>query len=408
MAITINKKPNEFNGAYNDNNFYISSDVSGVLYFDVKIYSIDDILVGKYKYYKPPTQNDVNISFTQLLQNFVFTELKNGNNLYHHLGGDFKYYLKITGLNALGVIIEPELTTEIFTVIDAYFDVFDSYDAQKYVIDGIKKADFLTDFNFDNPQFVNVNQPIFYYLYSTIENTNVNLNFTLNAVINGFKKVEIKKGLNVLKIKLDELITSTPLSSINLFQFNLQIDDVEITNKIRLGIKKSCEDSTLSIVYKNKKGGFDSLSIEKASLKLLKNSSKISFKNNNQNDIKNGVYANNKTVISVKEEFQYNVTTGFLTKYEETIHSHIISSPEAYIQLPDGYLLPIEILNNNLNISYKTKEKRKINLIFTTKTTSFINDSKSEIMNRTATQQLNYIINNFHSIVNPSNPITII
>jgi len=402
--ITINSAPALFNGAYNDNTFDIVSDNNNVIHFNVELYnSFNDSLIGRFKYFKAPGESGVSFSINQILIDYTATEIKNGNNIFYNLNGGFSYYLKITGIDSSNVLIEPAITSEINTVIDGYFDLFNNDLPENFIVDGVRQGKFLTDFNSNISQFVTTTQPIFYYLYSTIENENILLNFSTNKGLTGSRVINLKEGINSIKIKVEDFVSS----DLDTFTFHLSFGQIQITESITLGIIKACKDKNLSIIYQNKKGGYDSLSIEKASLKLLKSATKTSIQNNKQNQLINGVYTSDRRVFKVNERFTYNVITSYLTKEEEIIHSNIISSKSVFIVLPDNLLLPINILNDSINVDFKTNKRRRINLSFDAQTPSFLNEKKNTIV-RNAIEQLNYIINNFYSIINPDNPITII
>lgn len=402
--ITINSAPALFNGAYNDNTFEISSDNNNVIHFNVELYnSFNDSLIGRFKYFKSPGENGVSFSVNQILIDYTATEIKNGNNIFYNLNGDFSYYLKITGIDSSNVLIDPAITSEIYTVIDGYFDFFNNDLPENFIVDGVRQGKFLTDFNYNIPQFVILSQPVFYYLYSTIENENILFNYSTNKGLTGSRVINLKQGLNSIKIKVEDFVDA----DLDTFTFHLSYGQVQITESMKLGIIKACKGKNLSIIYQNKKGGYDSLSVEKASLKLSKSVTKTSIQNNKQNQLINGVYTSDRRVFKVNERYTYNVITSYLTKEEEIIHSNIISSKSVFIVLPDNLLLPINILNETINIDFKTNKRRRINLSFDAQTPSFLNENKNTIV-RNAIEQLNYIINNFYSITNPSNTIKII
>lgn len=406
MAITITKSPTIMAGVNDNIIFEFSTDNISVVYFSVKVYKYsDNTLMNKYNLFIPPTGNSSHINISSLLKSYTKIELNATEDLHATIpNACIDYYIKVEGLNNSGAVIDAQITSEKYTAISASFDVFNNENASDYIVNGVDKGRFLTSFNDNYFQDLNINQTVFAY-YFTDEATIIN---QAEIMVNDDYSLKIpitaENGINRLMLNFHALLSGVYTEKINKIEVSLlDIDNSKISAPLFFKIKNDCKN-LIDVVSSNKFGGFDSFGLNHFSLQLAHAVTKTKMLGYNSTN-----YKLEEKIINVVNSYQYTVTTDVLnTNQYLMLSNQLISATDVFIQI-ENHLIPITITTSNIN-TFRKNKNTKITFNFTVDTNSLmlLVQKQNNGNQRDDVNQLNFILNQFWSLVDNNKGIEII
>lgn len=386
--------------------FEFSTDNISVVYFSVKVYKYaDNTLMNKYNLFIPPTGNSSPINISSLLKSYTKVELNATEDLHAKIpNACIDYYLKVEGLSTSGAVIDTQITSEKYTAISASFDVFNNENASDYIVNGVDKGRFLTSFNDNYFQDININQTVFAY-YFTDEAIIIN---QAEIMVNDDYSLKIpitaENGINRLMLNFHALLSNVYTEKINKIEVSLlDIDNAKISASLFFKIKNDCKN-LIDVVSSNKFGGFDSFGLNHFSLQLAHAVTKTKMLAYNSNS-----YKLEERIINVVNSYQFTVTTDVLnTNQYLMLSNQLISATDVFIQI-ENHLIPITITTSNIN-TFRKNKNTKITFNFTVDTNSLmlLLQKQNNGNQRDDVNQLNFILNQFWSLVDNNKGIEII
>ena len=406
--ITIIRTPLQLAGAINEIIFAISSNNNNVINYVVKVYNAsDNTIISKHKIFCAPKTINSFIDLKSILGNYTSTQMILVDDFNTSVKGDIDYYITVAGLNANGDTIETMITSEIYTAINANFDSILGENSIDYNINEQSKGYFLTPFNNSYFQNYTIYQPVILYYYTDVPTKIKNLELFINDEIKIEKEVVASKGINRLFFTVNDIINNSNylIDRVNKVEIRLKEGENYISQSIFLKINDVCNSNDdLNFVLSNDVGGVDVISLDKKSLSLQHLTEKTSYLSYSPASFTTA----NKT-INVIDKYEYTISSNVLNSNQFLIlQSEIISSKDVFLKINNNYL-PVIITTSSMQMSRQKNINKRITISFTinTKSLMLLNSSNTE-NNRNVNPQLQYIINNFWSLVNNNKGIEII
>ncbi|GAA4907098.1 hypothetical protein [Mucilaginibacter defluvii] len=402
--ISIDKQPQNFTPANSPIQFKFTSEKPGTLYFNVQVLDGETGgLIANQKYQSLPNLNNGAVcDLSSVLNSFVYSQLLPSVDLLQPVSKLVKaYQLSITDnyLSGSTVVTGSTLTTDIYNVWNAEFDriQFTDFAYMDYAVNALSAT---IKFLNDKPQISNTYRGSNEYLYFLNAGINGKVEFkfygfghtllgshSLSGITANTKAYRLNVSPNAIQnyygnalsnlygnYSFDEMFTDTfgsnyGINNANYYTVQILDSNNNPKSELRTYILKNdkCIGEPVQIVFSNRLGGFDSvtmfnpaetISVEKSIIKTYP------YQINSAGDYTNitdGVYNETDVVYHKVSESTYKVFSDVLNIKTAQWLKSIIDSEKVYVKLSNGVFLPITINNKSYNLNnkqYSTGNKR--------------------------------------------------
>jgi len=389
--ITVISSPQKFSPT-NIATFNISSNSSGLTYFDVKVLNIDNSVIARQKYYPLPNYTSgATIDLSSVLGASVDSQLLNNSNIVDLPSNMLlSYRLNIVENYLTGntIVSGSTLTTGAFNVWNGELkrtDVAD-FNYQNYAISSSTTIPlkFLTD----KPLVNNIYQDSTEYLYFLNDGLNAKVKIDFYTSGNKFLQTQYVTGitssmsavrLNISPANLSlnlGLLLGNEFKSQFTAQFGSSVDILStsyfnvtlvgaasgrILSETRTYIIKStakCKQ-TLQLIFSNSLGGYDSLMCSNPQESITVERSTITKYPYQLNasgaytDLNNGIYNETTSIINSTNSSTITCVTDVLSDSSAKWLRSVITAKKVYLRLANGRLYPVSIANSSYSVQLK-------------------------------------------------------
>ena len=414
MAITITGQPNNINPSGNTNKWEFTSDSSQLIYCIVEVKEpITAKLIAKKKVFPKPLATALSVDLSSVLTNVVEVKLNNSNdvvttnNLYGYEMTITEYLINSsTGLITVG----SNISTGTNYVFDGEMGLMDylKYQSNKYNINNtLNKAVFLS--NKANINYISPEQKEFLKIFDTAKiGKKVKVTkYSNNVGSDTF--YEIPTAGNVININVSpEILFPTGADNINRYRVVIvDNDNIEVSDFKGYIIKKDCSKNDFNLMYKNPLGAWDTFTFNNRVETLTINKTYLN-KSRAQTAI-NSVLFNDKELINVDTKYSYNAYSDVLSDHDASLIKELLIANKVYIEIED-YFVEIAIDVKTYKVLQQRNNGFKRSRLTIDFSVAFSIDLFKQILiaNRDENPQINYILNNFWSLVENDKGIEII
>jgi len=380
--IIVLRTPHGINPNNNNNVWEVTSDNSGLVYYDVTlINTLNDSTLINQRHYKKPSTNHTIINLTSTLKDLCESVLMNNNEIIN--------YSKLPAYKM--VIAEYYVNNDVITKGHEYIDnvkysFFEGYENEieylnytenKYNINTTTKAKFLTG---EQPiKEITTQQKEYLKIFDT-NNLAKKLKimcYDADGDILGDVIIDILPlagyhdviNINVtpsLLLTHPNVIANTNLMFTQQFLIVLLNNNNEEVSESRLFIikKSKCNEEETNLIFKNHVGGYDSVTlINRIETQTIEKKYLNSYKDNINN-----IFSNAKINYNVNSTYSYVASTNLLDDFYSKYLRLLLSSNKVYVALGS-----IKIETTIDNKSYRVMQrhvnggkKNRIEIQFTT------------------------------------------
>ncbi|WP_449439630.1 hypothetical protein [Pedobacter steynii] len=346
--ITIASQPPLYNPAHNKNVFTITSDIPDLLYFQVKIKEVGADTISNLQVYPTPAfRSGSTIDISKILASNVNTIIKSSGNIIGLTESLLTYEVNVIDYKISGNTITSgsTFTTNDFYVWNGKVNELDygNYSVGDYLVTSGNTASFLTAKPNYNTNYYSTTEYLhFNNLKSdkvTIKcNYNDGTSATINKLVNALFDTAIV-DISPRKLKPE----SIDLSKLISYEIKALSGTTTLTDVVYRKYNNSCSES-ITIVWVNKLGGVDSFSFKHAT--ETEQVSKVTA-----TILTDDIYQDDTIVIANNSNSNYSVVSDWLNN--ETyrwLTTEIMNTKAAYVQLSNGRLLPIKVINSSERI----------------------------------------------------------
>ncbi|WP_185217515.1 hypothetical protein [Sphingobacterium mizutaii] len=415
MAITINQRPHLLAPLGNNNIWSITSDITTLVYV---LLTVKDGATGrvitKKKLYIKPNSSFIEFDLKEVLKDSINNDVVIGfNTLYTILSVpnyqlEFnEYFINNDVLISGNTFVDDE--------IHYYFNgelnpmEYARYSSNVYNLNQNQTAKYLTNhvdikqveyeqkeslsiFNVDG---MDVNVIITCYNNQSVVGT---ITESIEGVVG--QRIDINMSPSYISSRVGEVEFST--YKIELVDTNNKI----LTKEKFYQIEDDCKTTPLYIYYKNDLGGWDSVKLNNPIETFTTTKNYL----NSLPSFSSSKFNNAKKLINKSSTYSYTAFSELLNDNESLLIRELISSSEVYVVI-DEYLVEVIVDSNKYKVLQRhtnAGKKGRFELTFTSPFSLLKIKEMIAEYRRGNIDQLNYIMNNFWSLVNPNNTIKII
>ncbi|MET0462297.1 MAG: hypothetical protein ABW007_04060 [Chitinophagaceae bacterium] len=386
--ITILKRPSKYSPVYNPSYWQFKTDKSNILSFKLRVidHSNAGIISTQLLYPTPKFISGSYFDISKIMLNYLTWEINNDPvKLIVPLSKSVKAYtVEITEqLLVEGNIVDGDSWNNASDPCFVWRSElgrieFNSYSQVKYLINPTGLSSFLTN----APNFKLTTDISAEHLYFLQDNSVPDLKVRIRTYSgNGILiKTEIESIPSLDQFKMFRLNISP--KALNEY-FNLKFDNVKYytvdlvdglfnpktTERVYLYEKSNCSLEYVNVLWENRLGGFDSYSfvapsdqIDVARTILKKNIYQLDS-NDVYTDIRDQVYNPSEVIINSSQELSTKLHSLQLTDAEGLWLAELYSSKQVFVELGDGALVPVMLMNNSYQIPRTKYRKNEPNTI---------------------------------------------
>lgn len=359
MAITITTQPIYYSPAFNPLKYKVFTDETDILYFDTRILNASGLTVSNLKIYPTPAvRTGATIDVQRIIQNHQQTTLVKNNNLVEYINNDFfQYTVRFTEMRLVSGATVSGATDSTYAVKSWNGKInplqFGDYQVGDYLIADGHITNFLTR----KPNYTSSYYSSTDYLYFH-DSGSVTVKYDLTAYDSvGTVIYNSQTTLDPLKDRGRLNLSPRTLKSLGVDTAQLARIEAKLVGStgntltdtvVRL-YDNTCKD-VVNVIWVNSLGGIDSYSFPTIGIEQLSNEktvSKISTED---------VYQTNEIVIDNNVSSSYNVTSEWLNNNAyKWLANELLNTRNAFIELSNGKLLPIQITNNSADVKNISK-----------------------------------------------------
>jgi len=366
--------PQRITPAANTINWSFGSNLSSIVYFDVKIYEASSSgLIAALKYHTTPDKpNGATVDISGILKSYVQPEFKDyTNNLVDTFTKPvFKYYLTITEryLSGNNILVGATFTSSVYTIFHAELDrvSFRYYRAPEYLVAAGKTINFMTTkpnkgyVNFYSDEglyFLNESFPSLRASYRFYDKAGTEI-FSHDTLVTASTKLLHRINCSPSFLASELGVEFENVSSYRVFlsdNTGTILSEVRVFNFVEL----NCNQIPVNIYWQNKYGGIDTyqfinpiqdLQVSKVSVK--KNPYRKTFIGSIV-DTDNNVFNAVEEIINSNGTVNMTVNTKQLSDKESTWLSSILTSKRIWMRAQMDFYIPLTLVESSYQASQR-------------------------------------------------------
>jgi hypothetical protein len=365
--ITIIKNPALFSPALNDSIWQIQTDRADILYFLVTVTKPDGVSVlSKLKIYPTPAYRTGSyINLTEILKNVAQTTIKKNDVIVQDLDDVYSYRLTFTeyiyNVSNNSTSVGASTQSSFFHAFNAQLPkiTMSDYDYSKLTATGTSVPKFLTNKPTSTTKYWTT-EYLYYLNNGRATGVDIHLYYTTGKVVKAFPINQWKKSGRVNISPRAFAVNGISLDNLLWFSVNLVSgNDVASQSVVRYynNLAADCSDEPVNVIWTNTLGGTDSYLFKNPREKVAVD--KVTIKTNpfavnsagfyvSGND---NIYQNNEVIVASDSTSEYTLTSDWLNNSEAAWIASIIASKAVYVELTNGKLLPVKVLNTSASIT---------------------------------------------------------
>jgi len=362
--ITVIKTPALFNPALNVNIWQIQSNRTDIQSFYVTVTDGVNIISKLQLYPNPSNRQGSAIDLQQILKNVVQTTIKKNDIIVQELIDVFSYRLEITeviyNVTSNSTSLGESYTTPFYNVFNGQLPkiTMSDYDFATLVATSASTPKFLTN----KPASVTkywTTEYLYYLNDGRATGVDIHLNYSTGTIVKPFPiNPSFKSGrVNISPRGL--VVNGVSLENLQSFTVNLVAGNTVASQTVTRyynNLSSDCQDEVVNMIWSNDLGGIDSMLFKNP--QETRKVDKVTIKTNPYSTNSAGfytatdanIYQNNEVIISSDTTSEYTVVSDWLNNAESAWIPSIMSSKAVYVELTNGKLLPVKVLNDSATV----------------------------------------------------------
>lgn len=383
--ITIIKTPALYSPGLNDNIWQFQTNHTDILYFLLTVTKPDGVSVlSRLKAYPTPSyRNGSHQHLQEILKTVVQTTIKKNDNIVQELDDVYSYRLNITeylyntASNTVGT--GDSYQTTFYNIFNGQLPkiTMSDYDYGTLTATSTSIPKFLTNKPTSSIKYWGT-EYLYYLNNGRVTSVLFTLNYTSGVVTKSFAITAGKKSGRINISPRAMAVAGISLTGLKGYTVTLYAGGTVASQSVERYYSNAddCSDMPVNVIWLNQLGGTDSYTFKNPQEKI--NVEKVAIKTNPyavnaagyytaSND---NIYQTNEQIITSDSTSEYTLTSDWLNNMESAWIPSIIASKAVFVELTNGKLLPVKVLNNSASImnSRYSKAMKSFELTFQSET----------------------------------------